>query len=119
MKKFIASFLIWAFTILWIASTNAGNVDSWLKSSETKLEIILDKVESKVSEIFTIPSTEAYTFSMTGWLVVEDADVDDVGEKVGVWITSYLQILKYLWIAILVWVSTLIVNKVFGIAKVG
>lgn len=90
-------------------------------SNKVKTALLLAwvSVVTIASMLHWVDTTSAYTFSAWSWLIIEQGDVDNVSNAVWVGIASYLQVLKFIWIAILVGVSTFIVNKIFSIWKVG
>ncbi len=120
MRKALSWLMLWlialssAFTISWAFAWEVQVQEVQVQEVQVQDNWLFDKVKNSI-----IPKTEAYTFSMTWGLVVEQADVDTVGEQAWVWAMSYLQILKFLWIGILITVTGLIVNKVFGLVKFG
>ncbi len=71
------------------------------------------------ANISMIQDAWAYTFSSQSGLTISDTDVSNVSDQAWVAITSYMQIFKFLWIGLLVWVVWLIVNKVFSLVKIG
>lgn len=72
-----------------------------------------------VAELLGIPQTGAYEFSSTWWVTIEDADVTAVTDSALIWVGSLYQILKFIGLSVLIWVSVFIVNKIFSIAKIG
>lgn len=87
--------------------------------AKTAMLIVWAVLATTTAMLHWVDTTSAYTFSAWSWLTIEQADVDNVSNAVWVGIASYLQVLKFIWIAILVGVSTFIVNKIFSIWKVG